>query len=118
MEVLNVTSLAEVKSAKPDLVLFTGAKNPETGVSWCPDCVTADPVIEKFIQDKKYKDFTLVKCHIGRPEWKSAENIFKNDKTLKLTSVPTLLIWEDNKKRLIEGQLLKKDMIEMLLEDL
>ena len=118
MEVQNVTSLAEVKTANPDLVLFTGAKNPETGVSWCPDCVSADPVIEKYIENEKYKGVKLVKCHIGRPEWKSAENVFKNDPSLKLTSVPTLLIWEDNKKRLVEGQLLKEDMIDMLLEDL
>ena len=118
MEVQNVTSLAEVKTANPDLVLFTGAKNPETGVSWCPDCVSADPVIEKYIENEKYKGVKLVKCHIGRPEWKSAENVFKLDPSLKLTSVPTLLIWEDNKKRLVEGQLLKTDMIDMLLEDL
>lgn len=70
------------------------------------------------LQTTLYSGTKLVKCHIGRPEWKSAENIFKNDKSLKLTSVPTLLIWGDNKKRLIEGQLLKTDMIEMLLEDL
>jgi hypothetical protein len=28
-------------------VLITGEIVPETGKSWCPDCVVADPVIHK-----------------------------------------------------------------------
>merc|ERR1739848_740470 len=105
MEVQNVTSLAEVKAANADLVLFTGAVNPDTGVSWCPDCVSADRVIEKFIENSEYAGVSMVKCHVPRSCWKAPDCVYKNEPSLKLTSVPTLLLWKDNKKRLIEGQL-------------
>lgn len=38
------------KTAERVFILFTGSKIKETGQSWCPDCVVAEPVIEKVLK--------------------------------------------------------------------
>ena len=39
----------EGPTSKNIVVLFTGKVDPTTGESWCPDCVKADPIIEKCV---------------------------------------------------------------------
>ena len=50
----NFQSLDELLSNQSKLsrvfILFTGSKVSKTGESWCPDCVVAEPVIEKVIK--------------------------------------------------------------------
>jgi len=36
------------------VVLATGAKNKETGVSWCPDCTAAEPHLEAKLGTRKH----------------------------------------------------------------
>ncbi|XP_029164433.1 thioredoxin domain-containing protein 17-like isoform X2 [Nylanderia fulva] len=37
----------ELGNAESVYILYTGTKLPETGESWCPDCVEAYPFIEQ-----------------------------------------------------------------------
>merc|ERR1712227_13456 len=79
-------------AGKPVFVLFSGSKDKD-GVSWCPDCVTADPVIEEHIKIVEY-DFVFIHCGVGeRAYWKDQSNIFRTHQKLRLKSVPTLIKW-------------------------
>ncbi|GFO08933.1 peroxisomal trans-2-enoyl-coa reductase-like [Plakobranchus ocellatus] len=71
-------------------VLFSGSLD-ENGVSWCPDCVAADPVIKRNL-DKAPADSVFIHCHVGpREYWKDQNNEFRKDPKLFIKCVPTLL---------------------------
>lgn len=58
------TFLKSVEADKRVFILFTGSKDVVTGKSWCPDCVKAEPVIEKCMEDlPPNSDF--VTCLVG-----------------------------------------------------
>ena len=118
MKVTHETSLPKILNQKPDFILFTGSKNPETGISWCPDCTNAQPNIDKMINDKKFENASLVICSVTRDVWKSKENPYKADKTLKVSSVPTLLYLENPAVKLAESQLLNYGAIELFADEL
>ena len=118
MQVSRVTSLAELYQLKNiSLALFTGSKDA-SGKSWCPDCVSAEPNIQKMIGSDAFKDAHLAICSVPRDEWKSTNNPYKADKKLKVMSVPTLLVWDNPAVRLAESQLLDYGSVEMLGEEL
>lgn len=85
------------------LLFFVGDPLPESGDSWCPDCVAAagpvkdlvaklqDPAGKLSAVTSKYS-FVLMTIQVGdRPTWKDPENEFrKSDYALK--SIPTLLV--------------------------
>lgn len=50
-------------------VLFTGAVDPATGKSWCPDCVDAYPTIHASI-DKAEPPVTLITVPLVRAEYR------------------------------------------------
>ncbi|XP_069471133.1 thioredoxin domain-containing protein 17 [Ambystoma mexicanum] len=94
-------------------VLFCGSKNEE-GVSWCPDCVTAEPVIRGELCHLP-EGSIFIYCQVGeRAYWKDPNNDFK--KNLKLTGVPTLLKYGSHEK-LVEDECLKSDLVRMLFSD-
>uniref|UniRef100_A0A914XKV0 Thioredoxin domain-containing protein 17 n=2 Tax=Plectus sambesii TaxID=2011161 RepID=A0A914XKV0_9BILA len=103
------------KSDKPVFVLFTGSKD-SSGKSWCPDCVTADPVVHASVKEK-LSEGVFITCQVGpRDFWKNQSNPFRTDSKLKITAVPTLIHWGQS-NRLVEEQLFKRDMVDMLFED-
>ncbi|VDN44436.1 unnamed protein product [Gongylonema pulchrum] len=61
---LNAT-LKEVKGRT--VILFTGSKDGEK--SWCPDCVVAEPVIEKVVAEIASSgdglELTFIECTVG-----------------------------------------------------
>ena len=95
-------------------VLFCGSQL-ESGQSWCPDCVKAEPVVAKVAKERS--EGVLVHCAVGpRDSWKSPDNEFRTHPKLKLTAVPTLLQWGSN-KRLVEEECTKEDLVRMLFEE-
>ncbi|XP_066835548.1 thioredoxin domain-containing protein 17 isoform X1 [Anser cygnoides] len=73
---------------RPIFALFCGDKDAE-GRSWCPDCVTAEPVVRKELHNMP-DESVFIYCLVGdRAYWKDPNNEFR--KNLKLTGVPTLL---------------------------
>lgn len=102
-------------SGKTMFALFTGSPG-EDGKSWCPDCVTADPVVQSSLS-KLPADSVYIHCGVGdRTFWKDQNNVFRTDKDLRLKSVPTLMkIGQPN--RLEEEQCAKPDLVEMLFSD-
>uniref|UniRef100_A0A915DER7 Thioredoxin domain-containing protein 17 n=1 Tax=Ditylenchus dipsaci TaxID=166011 RepID=A0A915DER7_9BILA len=52
----------------PQFVFFIGSKLPETGESWCPDCVKAEPVMNEALKDARlttYSRIDFVTCSVG-----------------------------------------------------
>ena len=86
------------------------------GKSWCPDCVTAEPVIEKCFKDTG-DDVTLLYVAVGQRDfWKKQDNPFRTHEKLRLKGVPTLMKWGGPQK-LVEEELFNEDLIQMLFED-
>lgn len=77
------------------LLLFFGSEDPETGVSWCPDCVTADPVLRAAIA-KQRPDLTLFECPVGlRSAWKQVpDHPYRVHPDLRVARIPTLIRFE------------------------
>ncbi|CAL7947238.1 unnamed protein product [Xylocopa violacea] len=96
-------------------VLYSGKKLPN-GKSWCPDCVEAEPFIEKGFKTAP-ESTHLVEVEVGdRPYWKDLNCPFRINPATKLKLLPTLARW-GTQKRLEGDQCLKVDLIDMLLTD-
>ncbi|XP_070572597.1 thioredoxin domain-containing protein 17-like [Ptychodera flava] len=94
---------------------FSGSKG-EDGKSWCPDCVAAEPVVEKHLASAP-EDAVFIYCSVGeRNFWKDQNNGFRKDPTLRLTGVPTLLR-VGKPQKLVEGELMKDDLVKMFFEE-
>ncbi len=74
-------------------VLFTGSKDPQTGKSWCPDCVRGEPLIFDGLNQVD-DDVTVVVVHVVREEYRSPDYILRRDPRINLRCVPTLMKWE------------------------
>ncbi|XP_033027358.1 thioredoxin domain-containing protein 17 [Lacerta agilis] len=93
---------------------FSGTKDPQSGTSWCPDCVTAEPIVRG---ELKYlpEGSVFIYCQVGeRAYWKDPDNEFR--KNLHLTGVPTLLKYGTPQK-LVEQECFKPDLVRMLFTE-
>ncbi len=82
------------KSGEPINVLFSGGKDAETGISWCPYCVRAQPVVEEALSLAP-EDSHFIYCDVGeRTYWRDKECPFRTDPRTKLVFLPTLLRWK------------------------
>merc|ERR1712168_225533 len=109
--------VAEVEKHKTKTVyaLFSGSKSAE-GKSWCPDCVTAEPVVYGGLSDAP-EEAVFIYCGVGeRAFWKDQQNIFRTDPKLKVKSVPTLMKL-GTPMRLEEGQCAAKELVEELFTE-
>jgi hypothetical protein len=96
-------------------VLFSGSKN-EKGESWCPDCVTAYPVVMDSLKSAD-EDANFLYVSVGdRAFWKDPACVFRTAKECKLNSVPTLLKW-GTQNRLEEGQCADPALVSMMFEE-
>ena len=97
-------------------ILFTSGLDNKTNKKWCPDCVDADPIIKKNLNLLNQTDLLII-CSVGeRIFWKNKNNIFRTDKRFELESIPTLLQYK-TKKKLIEGQCCKENLVKMIFDD-
>lgn len=91
-------------------LLFFGSEVPETGESWCPDCVMADPVIRGTLAAIGARPVHLVECPVGeRAAYKgNAAHPYRTHPRVRLERIPTLLRWEGEREvgRLVEGECL------------
>eukprot|EP01018_Ginkgo_biloba_P032992 Gb_25405 [translate_table: standard] len=77
------------------LLLFLADKDPASGISWCPDCVRAEPVIYKTLE-KTEKNVTLLRAYAGdRPTWRNPSHPWRVDERFKLKGLPTLIRWNN-----------------------
>ncbi|XP_061997825.1 thioredoxin-like protein Clot [Rosa rugosa] len=87
---------AEAPKNKANLILFLADKDPATSLSWCPDCVRAEPVIYKKLEAAP-GDVALLRAYVGdRPTWRTPQHPWRVDSRFKVTGVPTLIRWEND----------------------
>lgn len=104
------------KAGREVYCVFSGSKDAN-GKSWCPDCVTAEPVIRGCLKNMP-EGSVFVYCQVGeRAYWKDKSNDFRTNPKMKLTGVPTLMKWGSPNQKLVEENLFKPDMINMMFED-
>lgn len=109
-------ALAEEHKGKKIIALFCGSPDSSSGESWCPDCVKAEPVVEKAL-NKAADDVVFVFCVVGdRSRWKDPNCEFRTHPQFRLTAVPTLLEW-GTQKRLVEGDCQKENLVDMFFEE-
>ena len=59
----------------------------------------------------------LLKVDVGnRDEWKNKDNHFRTDPAVKISSIPTIVLW-GTPKRLSEESILDEENLHMLFED-
>jgi hypothetical protein len=89
------------------LLLFFGSEDPGTGASWCPDCVTADPVLRAACRRER-PELTLYECPVGqRSDWKGrADHPYRQHGQVHLNRIPTLILVEGGCER---GRLVEAD---------
>merc|ERR1712243_399525 len=116
MEEFQKLIATEEKKDGDIFVLFTGKEDPATGNSWCPDCVKADPVIEKCVQTALKPEDKFIFCVVGdRPTWKDPQCAFRTNAKTKLTGIPTLMKW-NTPERLNSNDCAKEACVEMLFK--
>jgi thiol-disulfide isomerase/thioredoxin len=64
-------------------ILFTGAKKADTGLSWCPDCVRAEPLIQQALNRTK-TPYVVVTCDVEREPYRSADYVYRKDTNINL----------------------------------
>lgn len=79
--------------------------------------VTVEKVWETFITKNPPEQGYFVRVKVGPREiWKDKNCPFRTDKTLRLTSIPTLIKW-GSPQRLSDDQILNPECLAMLMED-
>lgn len=100
------------------LFLFFGAEDPQTGESWCPDCVTADPILRRTIALTR-KDLPLYECPVGqRSEWKNQPtHPYRLHPLFRVARIPTLVFVENgvDRGRLVEADCAQVAVVEAFL---
>ncbi|KAI3383726.1 hypothetical protein SNEBB_005564 [Seison nebaliae] len=90
---------------------FTSTKNSD-GSSWCPDCVKAEPIILKQIEEL-HSNSVLIYCRVGnRDEWKAKDNPFRTQ--FKLDRIPTLSEYR-TPRRIMEEMCSDESMVHWFL---
>ena len=58
--------LKELSNYKKLFLYFAASKN-ESGISWCPDCNVAEPVVDKALAEPNIdsQDFAFVTVYVG-----------------------------------------------------
>ncbi|GAB2276881.1 hypothetical protein Dimus_011592 [Dionaea muscipula] len=110
---------AELPKHKANLILFLADKDPATSLSWCPDCVRAEPVIYKKLGASS-DDIALLRVYVGdRPTWRNPQNPWRVDSRFQLKGVPTLVRWENGAitARLEDHEAHVENKIDTLLAD-
>ncbi|KNE71625.1 hypothetical protein AMAG_16183 [Allomyces macrogynus ATCC 38327] len=115
------TTIAEIVAAAPGpvYVVFFGTELPETGESFCPDCVVADPTIRRaLLAHANSANLTLVEVPIGdRASWRSADNFYRAHEQIQLERIPTLIRWtaDGAAERLVEDDCADADKLAAFL---
>ena len=105
------------KLSRPLFILFTGAVSPETGKSWCSDCVAADPVIHKCLLEMEGGS-VLLECPVLREEYRgNPEYLYRKHPLFGLKCVPTLIKFDNGKVKysLDDSQSQDEDLVRTLL---
>jgi len=100
-------------------ILFTGNKDPRTNKSWCPDCVTAEPIIDAAFQMLDH--CTVLECLVEREDYKGKpQHPYRVHPKIKLKAIPTLVHWGKVSARavLVEDQCCDPSLVNDFIEQI
>lgn len=83
------------------LLHFTATIKSETGRAWCDDCEAAEPVIGRALRaPTNGRPVVLLQCDVSREEYKNKpEYYYRTHRDVGLTSIPTLIRWDETGTR-------------------
>jgi len=94
-------------SSQPCFVLFAAERSAPNNERWCPDCTSADPIIDEALQSAP-AGATLLEVLITKPEWKNDKNHFLRKPPLSVSGIPTLAVYDlaqqKISQRFVEGE--------------
>jgi len=64
-------------------VLFSGSRNPSTNMSWCPDCVHAEPIISQALAGLG-QPYVLLSCDVDREPYRKPDYPYRVDPAIAL----------------------------------
>uniref|UniRef100_A0A0A9X1H2 Thioredoxin domain-containing protein 17 n=1 Tax=Lygus hesperus TaxID=30085 RepID=A0A0A9X1H2_LYGHE len=114
-----VIEMADDLMGKGETVVlyFTGKVDEKTKKNWCSDCVKSSPIVEDFLKTTKFtKKIHVIEIPICKDSMKDKNNQWKINKDIMLKNVPTMILWKGSKD-VRDKQMMKKDMLKMLLEE-
>ena len=79
-----------VDKHNPQIIYFTAAKDADSGLSWCSDCINAEPLINSIFENAETA-VVVVKCIVDRIEYRSPQYLYRLHPLVHLQCVPTLL---------------------------
>lgn len=95
-----------VHEQRDALFVFFGSEDPGTGVSWCKDCVVADPVLRRTLATQA-PGLTVYECPVGaRVDWKGQpEHPYRTHPAFRIARIPTVVRFRGGLEigRLVEG---------------
>ncbi|XP_057322226.1 thioredoxin domain-containing protein 17 [Microplitis mediator] len=105
--------MEDLKADGQVIVIYSGSKL-DNGLSWCSDCVEAEPAIEEGLKVAPESSH-IVHVEVGdRAYWKDFKCPFRTNPKTKLNVLPTMALWGTHKR--LEGEhLLKADLVKMLV---
>ncbi|CAG8434501.1 15534_t:CDS:2 [Funneliformis mosseae] len=108
-----VNRIVQERKGQNIFVVLFGNENPNTGKSWCPDCVNADPLIRHHLE-KTTADSVLIEVPVGTRAEGRPDNPYRLHPRIQLKSIPTLIKWTENAetdKRLVESECTRDDLL-------
>ena len=109
---------------KKDFIVYIFGDHDKQGRSWCPDCVVAEPFVEKAMQKINEMESQKEVYFINISVKISGRDIYRNDKIIKMKRIPTIIYFSRGVEmgRLIEGDMASQEnineFIDQIYEDL
>jgi len=104
-----LVKLQTLKGSRDPLFLYFVSDRLKNNERWCPDCRSADPMIDEALQSAP-ASATLLEVQVTRPEWKESPGPahFLRQPPFKVTSVPTVMQFDPATqkptKRFVDGE--------------
>ena len=112
--------IKDLLSKRLDFIVYIYGKHDPDGRSWCPDCEVAQPfvynILPKIKENESEKEIYFVDVGVD----KDKREIYRNDKVIKMTKVPTLIYFSQGAEmeRLIEGDMASQENIDSFIDQI
>ena len=105
---------------KKDFIVYIYGDKDEKGRSWCPDCVVAEPFVEKAMEKIKEYESQKEVYFINISVEMFNREIYRNDKILKMKRIPTIIYFSQGVEmgRLVEGDMASQENIDAFIDQI
>ena len=112
--------LKDYLKQKKNFIVYLYGDIDSNGKSWCPDCIIAEPFVEKILpkiyEYESQKEVYFINISVGI----SKREIYRNDKILKMKRIPTIIYFSNGVEmgRLVEGDMASQENIEGFIDQI